>query len=149
MAFLAQICPKRKLQFEIQKTNVGIRITILEIPYVPIFRQNGHFWILGPNLPKNGFWDRNFTNLSLDLESTPPKCHVCQFSVKMDNFKFFGPNLGKLPNYSQYFGSNIVEGVAEGWVEAEMSYVEVNGAGWRLKWTGWRWTELGGAGCTV
>ena len=31
----------------------------------------------------------------------------------------------------QYFGSNIVEGVAESWVEAEMSWVEVDGGGWR------------------
>ena len=31
----------------------------------------------------------------------------------------------------QYFGSNIVEGVAESWVEAEMSWVEVDRAGWR------------------
>ena len=46
---------------------------------------------------------------------------------------FFGLNLGKLPNYVQYFGSNIVEGVAERWVEAQMSWVEVDGAGWRLK----------------
>ena len=43
----------------------------------------------------------------------------------------FGLNLGKLPNYLQYFGSNIVEGVAESWAEAEMSWVEVDGAGWR------------------
>ena len=42
----------------------------------------------------------------------------------------------------QYFGSNIVEGVAKSWVEAEMSRVEVDGAGWRLM-------ELGGGGCTV
>ena len=35
----------------------------------------------------------------------------------------------------QYFGSNIVEGVAKSWVEmeAEMSWAEVGGAGWRLK----------------
>ena len=46
----------------------------------------------------------------------------------------------------QYFGSSIVEGVAESWVEAEMSWVEVDGAGWRLKLAGWRWMELGGAG---
>ena len=32
-----------------------------------------------------------------------------------------------MPNYVQYFGSNIVEGVAE----AEMSWVEVDGAEWR------------------
>ena len=31
----------------------------------------------------------------------------------------------------QYIGSNIVQGVAESWVEAEMSWVEVDGAGWR------------------
>ena len=30
----------------------------------------------------------------------------------------------------QCFGSNIVEGVAESWLEAEMSWVEVDGAGW-------------------
>ena len=49
----------------------------------------------------------------------------------MDNFYIFGLNLGKLPNNVEYFGSNIVEGVAESWVEAEMSWVEVDGAGWR------------------
>ena len=48
------------------------------------------------------------------------------------NFEFFGLNLGKLPNYVQYFGSNIVEGVAESWVNTDMNWVEVDGAGWRL-----------------
>ena len=88
-----------------------------------------NFGFLGPNLSKNGFWGRNFQYLSLDSESTPPIYHACQFSVKMDNFYFFDLNLGKLPNYVQYFRSNIVEGVAESWVEAEMSWVEVGGAG--------------------
>ena len=57
-----------------------------------------------------------------------------------------------MPNYVQYFGSNIVEGVTESWVEAEMSWVEVSGAGRRwmeLSGAGWRWMELGGGGCTV
>ena len=49
----------------------------------------------------------------------------------------------------QYLSSNIVEGVAESWVETEMGWVEVDGAGWRLKRAGWRWMELGGAGCMV
>ena len=43
LTFLAQICPKRKLELEIQKTNVGMRINMLEIPCVPIFRKNGQF----------------------------------------------------------------------------------------------------------
>ena len=38
-------------------------------------------------------------------------------------------NLRKLPYYVQYFGSNNVEGVAENWVEAEMSWVELVGDG--------------------
>ena len=37
--------------------------------------------------------------------------------------------LGKLPNYVQYIGSNIVEGVPERWVEFERGWVEVGGAG--------------------
>ena len=42
----------------------------------------------------------------------------------MNNFEFFDLNLEKLPNYVQYFGSDNVEGVAESWVETEMSWVE-------------------------
>ena len=49
----------------------------------------------------------------------------------MDSFKFFGLNSGKLPNYVRCFDSNNVEGVAESWMEAEMSWMEVDGAGWR------------------
>ena len=50
--------------------------------------------------------------------------------------------MGKFPNYVQYFDSNIVEGAAElgegwnelggggwSWLEVEMSWLEVNGAG--------------------
>ena len=55
---------------------------------------------------------------------------------KRTPLKIFGLNLGKLPNYMRYFGSNNVEGVAESWVETEMSWVEVDG-GRR------RWVEVG------
>ena len=48
---------------------------------------------------ENEVWGWNFKNLSVDLESAPPRYHVSQFSVKMDSFEFFGLNLGKLPNY--------------------------------------------------
>ena len=58
-----------------------------------------------------------------------------EYSVKMDNFEFFSLNLGKLPNYVPCFGSNNVESVAESWVEAEMSWVELGGGGWS-------WVEL-------
>ena len=48
--------------------------------------KTGNFEFLGPNLPKNELWDQHFKNLSLDSESTPPIYHMCQFSVKIDNF---------------------------------------------------------------
>ena len=53
LIFLAQICPKRKLGYEIQKINVGIRISILEISSVPIFRENGQLWFFGPKFSQN------------------------------------------------------------------------------------------------
>ena len=40
LTFSAQICPKMDLGLAIQKTIVRIRISILDIPYVPIFSQN-------------------------------------------------------------------------------------------------------------
>ena len=63
----------------------------------------------------------------------------------MDNHGFFDLNFEKLPNYVQYFGSNIVEGVAESWVEAETSLAKVDG-------TDCSWVEVDGAWwrwCTV
>ena len=69
--------------------------------------------LFGPTLLKNGFWGRNFKNLSPVSESAPPKHHVCQFFVIMDKFQFSGLKLRKLPNYVRHFGSNNVEGAAE------------------------------------
>ena len=40
LPFFAQIFPKGNLELEIHKANAGIRINILKIPVVPIFRQN-------------------------------------------------------------------------------------------------------------
>ena len=90
-------------------------------------------------MSKNGFLGRNFKNLILDLESAP---QVYKYLVKMNSSEFFDLNLGNSPNYERHFGSNNVEGVAESWAEAEMSWVEVDGGRWR-------WMELGGGGCTV
>ena len=46
----------------------------------------------------------------------------------------------------QYFGPNVVEGVAESWVEAEMSRVEVDGAWWCWLEVKMSWVEVDGAG---
>ena len=59
----------------------------------------------------------------------------------MNNFEFFGLNLEELPNYVRYFGSNIVEGVAESWEEVEMSWVEVEMSWVETVGAGWRWVH--------
>ena len=118
LPFLAQICPKRHLGLGIEKTNAEIRISILKIPCVPIFKQNGQLWLFEPKFTQKWILWLEFQKLSLDSESAPSRYHVSQFSVKMDNFEFFGLNLGKLPNYVRYFCSNIAQSVAESWVEA-------------------------------
>ena len=126
------------LGLEIQKTNVGINQHNVGINQHPQDTMRVNFQVkqttltFRSRLPKNGFCGRNFKNLSPDSESALLRYYLWQLSVKMDNFEFFGLNLGKLPNYVRYFGSNNVEGVAESWLEAEMSWMEVDGAGWRL-----------------
>ena len=133
---------KRILMSEFRKSNSGFGISSFKISCVSMLKQTYNFNFFGSNLFKNEFYDRNFENLIPDSESAPPRYDICQFSGKTDNFKFFGLNLGKQPNYVRYFGSYNVEGFAESYVQAEMSWVELSEAGWR-------WMELGGGGCTV
>ena len=99
---MAQIYPKRKLGFEIQKTNVGIRISIFEIPSVPIFRQYEQLsicglkfaqeWILGSKFQKS---KSGFGISILDILRTP-------IFRQNDKFEFLGPNLPK----NEFWGQN-------------------------------------------
>ena len=127
LTFLAQISLKMDLVQEVQQSGSS-RYHLCQLS-----GKMDNFNLFGPNLPKNRFCGRNFKNLSPDSESPLPRYHLYQFSVKMDSFEFFGQNLGKLPSYVRYFGSNDVECVAGSLVKAEMSWVEVDGAAWRLK----------------
>ena len=55
LTFSAQICPKMDLGLEIKITNVGIRISILDMLLCQFLVKIGNFEFFGPNLPKNGF----------------------------------------------------------------------------------------------
>ena len=103
LTFLAQICPKMDLGSEFQKTNVGIRISIVKVSCVPSFRKNKQLWLSRPKFVQNGIWDRNFKNLSLDSESASLRYCVHQFSDKTDIFEFLGPNLPKNGIWGQSF----------------------------------------------
>ena len=102
-----------------QKFKSRFEISILEYYVYQFSDKMDSFEYLGPNFPENGFCHRNFKNQIMDSESTPPLYHVCQFSNEIDNIWFFDLDWGKLLNYVQYFGSNIIEGVAESWVDVD------------------------------
>ena len=72
--------------------------------------KTNNFDFFGPNLPKTGFWGRNFKNLSQDSEYQ---------DTMFSNFP--------IPCNTR---SNNVEGVAESWVEFEMNWVKVDEAVW-------------------
>ena len=127
--FFGQNLPKNGLGFEILKTSAWIKISILEKPCVPIFRQTDNFNFFVLNLPKNGFWGWNFKNLSPDSESASPRYHVCQFSVKMDNFEFFGLYLGNSPITCNILVLITLRELDRGWN--------------RLDGGGWSWVEMG------
>ena len=112
-----------------------------------------NFEFLGPNLPKNGFWSRNFKNLSLDSESTPHIIPCVLIFSQNGQFLILRSKFGEIAILRAIFRFKYCWGcfreLGGGWNElcgGEWSWVEVNGAGWRLKWVGWSRMELGGAG---
>ena len=62
LTFLAQISPKMDLGSDIQKTNVGIRISIVKMPCAPILRQNGQLWVFGPKFAQKWVLGSKFQN---------------------------------------------------------------------------------------
>ena len=98
LTFLAQICPKRIFGLEIQETYVGKRISILEISCLLIFRQNGQLWLFGSKFAQKWILGSEFRKSKsgfVTSKKSSPRYHLSQFSIKMDNFEFFGLNFGK------------------------------------------------------
>ena len=101
MNFSVQICPKKDLGLETEKSNVGIRINIVETLCVQIFSQTGLIFLaqicskmdLGSEIQKN--------NVGIRISIAKMPC--VPISGKMDNFDFFDPNLPKNGFWGQNF----------------------------------------------
>ena len=129
---------------ETLKTNVEIRVDILEIPCVATFRQNGQVWLFLAKFAQKWILGSEFQKPKSAFEISAFNIPLCQFSVKMDSFDFFRLNLGKLPNYVRYFNSNNDEAIAESWVKTEMNWVGVDVAEWswvKVDGAGWSWVN--------
>ena len=137
LTFLAQICPKRNLKLEIQKTNVWIRINILEIPCVPIFRQNGHLWLFGPKFAQKWILGSKFQKIESGFGINTSNIPRVQIFSQNGQLLIFRRKFGEIDQLRAIFwfkycwrccrklGGDWNE-LGGGWVEL----VEVDGAGW-------------------
>ena len=135
LTFLVQICPKRKLGFEIQKTNVGIRISIFEISCVPIFRQNKQLWLFGPK-----FAQKKILGSKLQKSKSGFGISI----LKILCFPIFRQN-GQLLIFPPKFGE-IAELRAIFWFKYCWGCCRELGGDWNeLGVGGWGWVEVDGA----
>ena len=133
MTFLAQICPKRKLGFEIQKTNVGIRISILEIPCVPIFRQNGQLWIFEPKFAQKWILGSEFQKYKSGFEINTSKIPCAPIFSQNGQLLIFRPKFGEIAQLRAIFWFKYCWGCCRG----------LDGGWNELGEGGWSWVELG------
>ena len=98
--------PKTNFRIRIiilDKTNVGVRIAILEILCVLIFRQNGQLWLFSPKFAQKWIKGWKLRKLMLECELSSSRYYVCQFLGETNNFDFFGPNLPRNEFWVQNF----------------------------------------------
>ena len=60
-----------------------IRISILDIPCVPIFNQNEQLWLFWAKFAQKWILGSEFQKPCPDSESALPRNHVCQFSISL------------------------------------------------------------------
>ena len=100
--FEPKFAQKRIFASKFQKYKFGFGISILEILWAPIFRQNGEVWSFASKFAKKWMSGSRYQSLSLDLKSATLRYYVQQFLHKENNFDFLGPNL---PN-NEIWGCN-------------------------------------------
>ena len=94
------------------------------------FQENKNLWIFGPKFAKKWILGSKFQKSKSGFGINTSNIPCVPIFSQDGQLLIFRPKFGKLASYVQYFGSNIVEGVAESLVETELSWVEVDGAGW-------------------
>ena len=123
-----QICLKRKLGFEIQKTNVAIRISMLEIPCVPIFRWNRQLWLFGPKFAEKLMLGSEFqkSNSTFGINTSTLSCEPI-FSQNEQHL-VFQPKFGEIAQLRAIFWFKYCWGCCR---ELGGGWNELGGGGWR------------------
>ena len=97
---------KRKLRFEIQENNVGIRISILEIPCVPILRKNWQFWVFGPKFAQKSILGSKFQKSKSGFRISILKIFHAPIFRQNRQLQIFGPKFALKWVLGSRFGIN-------------------------------------------
>ena len=129
---------------EIHKTNVGIRTSILEIPCVPIFRQNGQLWIFGPKFAQKWILGSKFRKSKSVFGINTSNIPCVPIFSQNGKVLIFLSKFGEIVQLHATFWFkycwgccrelggdwNELGGAEWSWVEVERSWVWVDEAGW-------------------
>ena len=80
--------PKVDFGLQTQKTNVGIRINILETPYVPVFRQNRQLWLFRPKFAQKWILGSEFQKSKSGCGISTSMISCANVKSKRTNLKF-------------------------------------------------------------
>ena len=129
--FLGPNLPKNGfLGSKFQKSKSGFGFSILEILCAPIFRQSGELWIFGPKFAQKWILGLQFQKSKSGFEINTSIIPCVSLFSQNGEILIFQPKFEEIVQLRAiFFCPNIVEGVAESWVE--------QGGG------GWSWVKLG------
>ena len=127
LTFLAQICPKRKWRFEIQKTNVGIRISMLEMPCVPYFRQNWQLLIFGPKFAQKWILGSDVQESKSGFGINTSNITCVPIFSQNGQLLIFQPKFAEIAKLRAIFWSNYCWGCCR---ELGRDWNELAGGGW-------------------
>ena len=139
-----------------QKTNIGVRTRIREIPCLQIFKRNEQLWLFGPKLAPKWILRSEFEKPKCGFKISTSKIPCVPIFSENQQLLIFRPKFGEITQLRPIFwieycwgccrelggGWNELGGSGWNWVEVEIYWVAADGAGWR-------WMELSVAGCTV
>ena len=147
---MAQICPKRNLGLEIQKTNVGIRISIFEIPYVPLLKENKKLWLFGLKFAQKWFLGPEFQKYKSGFGINTWKITGVPYFIQNVRFWIFWPKFGEIAQLRAIFWFKHCWGCCRQlvgvWNELGGGWNELGGGEWsRMELGGgvWSWVEVG------
>ena len=125
--------PKSYLELKIRKTNVVIRINILEIPCVPIFRQNWQLLLFEPKFAQKWILGSEFQKSKSGFRINTSNIPCVPIFSQNGQLLIFWPKFGEIAQLRAIF-----------WFKYCWGCCRELGGGWNeLRGGGWSWVELG------